>query len=808
MVSPALDDPSKPWCYLAHTTTLIGVPWMPDAVQVTYDGAIFTRHAELCFFYGDPLRPVLQRQKRWLDGWIPIVQYDWRDGDIAYEVEMFSSVLDGFNEENTLQFVRAHIRNTGPKPAPATFAAASRASGGRWRFGDAQFSPTWTYEIAGGALYREKEFVYSFPTDGVNLEAVAGRPYEAPFAGDTYSVTKGTAVCLARYTPMLAPGGTADLVFKMPRVPTGDRGYIQAAQAADYGAHRERTVRYWRELLDETNHITVTAEPLIEQAHRATAVHTLLATRTIDGHRVQTDGLPYPQDFLASFPEYGRVYDSFGLTEYLRANLRACREKQQPDGMFLDVNLVHGRKDLSSHGQTMVFLLHHALMSQDLTYAREIWPMIRPAVELIRRDHEQEPHGLMRTSWPYDAEMIKGQYTCHNLFSLYALRVAIRVARLLGESADAESWLKLHDDYQSSVLKALDASVAPDGYIPTGLYEFITGEAARSGFGEYQTDQDYENMLLAWPGEALPPSDRRVAATVDRLRRTKYREGIMTYRNGQHLHHYDTVNSALQDVVAGRDREALIDTYHVLMHCGSTLEGFENLVVPWSDRDTHPNCPPPHGWCESKINCLLRNLFVVELGGRCGLDAGQRDLRLFSVISPAWVKPGERIAIEKARTEFGMVTASMQFRSRGADVSLQTDFHTPPRDIVFHVPYFVELAKFSTDAKRSTRDGATVRVSPDVTGVRFTWWLKPEVHRHTTQNILLAYRREPGFWKGKRSEMPEPPPGFLTDEEEKLPPAELSFVTVRDAWRREYARRLAEFVKRGREPALVTAPAL
>lgn len=315
-------------------------------------------------------------------------------------------------------------------------------------------------------------------------------------------------------------------------------------------------------------------------------------------------------------------------------------------------------------------------------------------------------------------------------------------------------------------------------------------------------------MLLAWPCEALAPSDRRVAGTVDRLRRTKYREGIMTYRNGQHLHHYITVNSAVQDVVAGRDREALIDTYHILLHCGGTFEGFENLVVPWTDRDTDPTCPPPHGWSVAKINGLLRNLFLVEFGGRCGVDEGQRDLLLFGVISPAWTRPGHQIAVQDARTEFGMISATMHFRADGADVSLKTSFHHQPRDLVFQVPYFVELVSFATDAKRSSREGSSVRVSPEATQVRFIWREKPEAHRRTTQDILLAYRREPGFWKGKRSEMPEPPQRFLSAEEEAFPPAPLSFEAVRDTWRREYRRRLAEFVSSGGEPSTVTAPDL
>ena len=52
---------------------------MPDPIQVTFDGAIFTRQAELCFFLGEPARPFFDRQKQWLDGWIPIRLY-WQEG--------------------------------------------------------------------------------------------------------------------------------------------------------------------------------------------------------------------------------------------------------------------------------------------------------------------------------------------------------------------------------------------------------------------------------------------------------------------------------------------------------------------------------------------------------------------------------------------------------------------------------------------------------------------------------------------------------------------------------------------------------
>ena len=34
-------------------------------------------------------------------------------------------------------------------------------------------------------------------------------------------------------------------------------------------------------------------------------------------------------------------------------------------------------------------------------------------------------------------------------------------------------------------------------------------------------------------------------------------------------------------------------------------------------------------------------MFVFEYGGRGGLDPGERELYLFSVLSPDWAKPGE-----------------------------------------------------------------------------------------------------------------------------------------------------------------------
>src|SRR5665213_434948 len=129
ILDPATDQPGGEWCYLAKSTTVIGVPFQPDVTQVTFDGALFTGSAELCFFYGAGNHPLLARQKTFAEGWIPIVQYAWKDGNMAYDIEYFAASIDGESADDTVNFVQIRMHNTGTNPATGEFAAALRHNG-------------------------------------------------------------------------------------------------------------------------------------------------------------------------------------------------------------------------------------------------------------------------------------------------------------------------------------------------------------------------------------------------------------------------------------------------------------------------------------------------------------------------------------------------------------------------------------------------------------------------------------------------------------------------------------------------------
>jgi hypothetical protein len=331
--------------------------------------------------------------------------------------------------------------------------------------------------------------------------------------------------------------------------------------------------------------------------------------------------------------------------------------------MFIDVHNRGNDDIVTSHGQALFALAFHYTMTHDKVYAARVWPAVEKGVELIIHDHHTDPYGLMRPSIPYDAPMVTGHSICHNLFAYTAMEEAIRMARGMGKNDAAERWMKELKSYRKSILKAADDCMAKEGYIRSGLYDWTpgTGQGRPNGAVNAHPNQDWENNLLVWPSELLAPDDPRVVKTVSEIRRRRYREGVMTYRNGMHIHQYVTLNQAQQYLAINDQPHALSDIYHVLLHNGSVHEGFENLVVPWT-RIVRSGCPPPHAWAAAKTALFIRNMMVREYGGDRSTEPGKRDLYLFSLISPAWVTPGNKLEIQNAITEMGRISETMTLR--------------------------------------------------------------------------------------------------------------------------------------------------
>ena len=60
----------------------------------------------------------------------------------------------------------------------------------------------------------------------------------------------------------------------------------------------------------------------------------------------------------------------------------------------------------------------------------------------------------------------------------------------------------------------------------------------------------------------------------------------------------------------------------------------------------------------------------------------------------------------------GRISSQLTFSGEAADISFETDFHSPPRHLVIPSPYFVELDGFETDATESTLAEGLIKSTP------------------------------------------------------------------------------------------------
>lgn len=784
------DDPNKEWCYLKKSTTVIGMPFHPQVTEVTYDGSLYTGYAELCFGYGKNDTPVLIRQKTFEEGWIPVVGDEWQEGTLKYGLKMFSAPLSPEDVSNCVNFVKYSVTNTGKGVEEAYLTVATRGKVDDYRLAKLNdFSASDLYEVKNNALYKNEKLIFSFADGYDKIEAVKGVSFSKPFTAASMKIAENTRSAIVYYKKRLKPGESAEVLFKMPCVPVVDTTMVNRILKADYDHYYQATVGFWKKLVAADTYFEI-PEKRIQDAQRASMVHLLLATRTFpDGWKTQTDGIPYPNFFLTSGPQMSMAYLTNGCPDYAKMIVRNAIKQQESDGLYFDRSLAHGGIIPTAHGHIMYMTAAYYLITRDKELGEEVFPSLVRAIEYLNNETNKNKYGLLPPTYPYDNEMIDGHYACNNYWALLGLRFCIRMAKDLGHTEVLQKWEALEKKYTKSILDGIEYSVKEDGYVPTGLYEFITGKKARRGFNEYQCNSDWENMLLAYPTELLPAEHPYVKGSLKHIRKG-YGEGIMTYRHGQHLHQYITANLIEQYMVQGEQRQTLVDFYHLILHSGSTHEGFENLVIPWKDRMVDPHCPTPHAWASAKTAFLIRNFLLYEYGGRAGMEQG-RDLYLFPVISPEWAKEGDCITIHKAPTEMGQVSASIKFEKDRAKVTFSSKYTDKPQHVKIRIPYFKQLKSFKTDASQSyVKDGCIV-LSPDFKKLLIEWEENQEAHRGTSEFLLESYRACDTFEGIDENgvQIIDKHKPFLSEDERKNEIEPLNFELVKKCFLKEFERR-------------------
>ena len=729
MVDPGIDIPGEPFSWFARPTTVLGVADGPEGTQVTPEGWLYTGSAELMFFVGDPPSPWRKRIKTLLHGYLPVVRFSDRFDGVLYEATMFAWTVEGIPWENHVNFVRITLRNPTDGPKQAHLAVAVRGYGPDHRCKRMRLPFDWTratYSFGPFYAVRDGRLIYTFPTDPKpSLCIVPDRPHKGPIKASEEFVTPNAPVCMVKYSLKLPPGGSASLVFKMPYfpIPLDEKGQIDALRRANFKALLREAVKFWEGFVKEGLVIELPERKVVE-AYRANLIYDAIARDKVGkNYIVKVNEFQYDGFWIRDGSYIVRTFDLYGHHKWAEQALDYFLKWQREDGI-----IQHESPD--NWGQALWALGQHFKITRNIRWARKVYPKVAKAVRGVLSATERDEMGVSPPSWPYDNEMIQGRYTGHNFWDITGIRDCVFMARSLGMEEDAREFERRLRAYEQRFLNLLHKVTSETGgYIPPGL--------------DAPDGCDWGNLLFSYPPGGHPcrgvldPLDPRALKTVNLMREHKYREGLMTYGRGlkpsNTLHHYLTMKVTEELLLQGRQKEVLEDFYSILVHTGSTHEGFEG--ADWRARDYGENYPP-HGWFAAKFCALLRNMLVREWMG---------EVHLFSVLSPAWLVPGGRIKVVGAPTDYGRVTVVADVLPDGLDISLEADLWGMPRAFVVHTPWFVKVKGAEADGRPvrlepARGQGEVLRVPPSTRRVRI-WWQWVEHVPMSYERAVESYKR-------------------------------------------------------------------
>lgn len=742
MVSPSIDRPDQPFSYFSRPTDEIGMMDAETATEITPEGYLRTGYGELIFFAGPELEPTNVRIRTLEEGRLPIIHYEFERDSVTYRFTLFAATLDGKPEGTLVNFIRIAMKNESRQPSRAIVATGIRYDApnntgdqngdnrfvrpvagnfpGDYRQLGEPFSNLWVYSFDGNRFLRDGRLLYAFPAGYSSRSFTLHDAYDFSHPQDVSKPTRldvglNAPEGVATYSRLLKPGEESVLEFKMPVVPTADLATMTTIDQAAFDTAKAQVTAFWDGILDQGMQISLPEQKPVDTFHTS-LVYDLIARDHIGTDYIQTvNKLHYHSFFLRDGADIAHSYDVTGYPEIARQILEFFAKSQKPDGNFLSQS-----QQYDGWGEAVWGYSQHYRITHDKAFAEWALPQIDRAVDWLKQACAADPLHIIPASDVRDNEFVPGHLTGYNFLALSGLKLAIEMASDTGHADLAQKWQAEYDDYHKAFFKVLDGRASEDhGYIPPAL------DGQKGGY-------DWGNLLSVVPELTLDPHDPRVTATL-KATQAKYAEGIMTYANGEFLHHYLTIKNTMTEIVRGDQEQAIDEFYALLVHTSSTNAGFEYKIYPWGSRNFEENLSP-HGWFAAEYRTLLRTMLVREEGNQ---------LHLLSAVSPAWIGEGKRITVRQAPSNFGAVAFTLDQPSADeAVLHLNTVFTRPPHKIVVHLPWFVDLNSATADGKAIQAINGALAVSPDTRKVDIRWTLKPDAPRLSYDRAVSGYKAE------------------------------------------------------------------
>ena len=435
----------------------------------------------------------------------------------------------------------------------------------------------------------------------------------------------------------------------------------------------DETRRFWREL-DLPYDVIHVPDPRVQR---------LLETsiRNIWQAREMKEGLPSFQVGPTCYRGLWVVDGAFlleavtylGRGEEARAGIDHLLTFQKEDGSFEILNAYW-----KENGIVLYILYRHALLTGDLDWLEERWPVVEGIVAAIgnlrersREDLEAVYAGLLPPGFP-DGGVggVHPEYT-NVYWCLAGLRAASEAASLLGRTEQAATWREEFVDLLSLFRERSAPTRLDQG---DGTYALPILMEPDPGIDPVRGQWAFCHAV--YPGQVFPPEDPLVRGNL-RLMDAAECEGLVfgTGWLAQGIWNYFASFYAHAHLWAGHGEKAA-DVLYAFANHASPLGAWREEQMPQGQGERIVG-DMPHNWASAEFVRLVRGLVVLERGD---------ELHLLEGLPRAWVVPGAELRLDGVETDFGTIDLELVVDAAGtsATLSVNPEWRHAPSRIVIH----------------------------------------------------------------------------------------------------------------------------
>lgn len=486
---------------------------------------------------------------------------------------------------------------------------------------------------------------------------------------------------------------------------------LPALRKRDWAAEMAAGRQEWHALLGRATKLTI-PDAGVSRGYQACLADLFIMREPAQGGYLGV--VPGTEVYRAHNPtEAGIVAIALDQNGFPRESVDGYRNEfdmQEPDGNWND-NRGWGHLGWLCAGFKAWVVREHYHLTADRKFLADVYPRLLASSRWQERQRARTrvdanrplSYGLMPRGFGdcglKDGTDLYGQFIPHNIWSVFADRVAWETAQILGRATDAAELKKIYETARRDLL-----SVIEHGAIQEQGYRWIPGVAGKT------TGSRWGVLNISFPCGLLPPDHELVTGTLRRIESNLSPGGIPV--NTGWLTNGMWVAIALDNVAElhlqrGNGDAAARYLYATLNHATPLYTWCEERGQERGA--TKCTGDRQHLWTPVAVVRALRDMLVMERGDGLELALGT---------AREWLASGKPVGIAGAPTHFGPLSYRMQYDADAGKVDGEANFAgaTPPAWAVLHIRLPAGLRVESVD-----RDSGAA-VEPDGSGIR---WRSP-----------------------------------------------------------------------------------